>query len=148
MLEEALAALASAGGTALVSAMVTDGWEGVRNRVARLLGRGDPSATGVAVARLDDSRVLVRVRSGTDLAQTMTEQAVVWRTRLADLLEDCPEAEEELHAIVAAAQALVIGSAGPVRQSVSGSGYAQQAVQGHGTQVNTFGGHDEPGSLR
>ena len=59
MLVEALAALAAAGGNALVSAMVTDGWEGVRVRFARLLGRGDPKATDDAAARLEGSHAVL-----------------------------------------------------------------------------------------
>ena len=42
----ALAAMAAA---ALVQAMVTDGWEGVRHKVARLFGRGQPD---VAIERM------------------------------------------------------------------------------------------------
>src|SRR5215472_1511202 len=37
-----LAALVAMAGAALVQAIVTDGWEGVRHRVARLFGRGKP----------------------------------------------------------------------------------------------------------
>ena len=35
-------ALAGMAAAALVQAMVTDGWEGVRHKVARLFGRGQP----------------------------------------------------------------------------------------------------------
>ena len=37
-----VAALAAVAGNALVLAMVTDGWEGVRRKVARFFGRGQP----------------------------------------------------------------------------------------------------------
>ena len=45
--------------------------------------------------------------------------------------------------LVAEVQAQVIGSAGSVRQQVSGFDQAQQAVQGHGVQHNVFGGQGE-----
>jgi hypothetical protein len=45
MLAEAVAALASTGSAALVTAMVTDGWEDLRARFARLFGRAKPEAT-------------------------------------------------------------------------------------------------------
>ena len=67
MLSEALTALASTGGTALITAMVTDGWEGVRTRFARLLARGDTADTETVAARLERSRTLlatVRRRAG------------------------------------------------------------------------------------
>ena len=56
MLTEALAALTMVGGNTLVSAMVTDGWEGVKVRFARLLGGSDPNANATAAAQLEESR--------------------------------------------------------------------------------------------
>jgi len=148
MLAEAMAALAAAGGNALVSAMVTDGWEGVRERFARLLGRGDPKAAGDAAGRLEDSRAVLAGRSGADLERARSEQEIAWRTRLADLLESHPEAEDELRTVVADVQAQVIGSAVHVEQHVAGFDQAQQAVLGQGVQTNTFGGQGEPGARR
>jgi hypothetical protein len=146
MLVEALAALAATGGNALVSAMVTDSWEGVRARFARLLGRGDPKATDEAAARLEHSRAALAGRSGTDLERAQAELEIAWRTRLGDLLESHPEAEDELRAVVAEAQ--VVGSAVHVEQHVTGSDQAQQAVLGQGVQTNTFGGQGEPPTRR
>jgi hypothetical protein len=148
MVVEALAALAASGGNALVSAMVTDGWAGVKERFARLLGHGDPKATGDAAVRLEDSRAVLAGRSGADLERAEAEQEIAWRTRLADLLESHPEAEGELRAVVTEVQAQVIGSAVQVDQRVAGFGQAQQAVLGQGVQTNTFGGQDEPGARR
>jgi hypothetical protein len=148
MLVEALAALAGAGGNALVSAMVTDGWEGVKGRFARLLGRGNPTATSEVAARLEDSRAVLAGRSGAELERVQAEQEIAWRTRLADLLESHPEAEDELRAVVAEVQAQVIGSKVRVDQQVAGFDQAQQAVLGQGVQTNTFGGQGEPGARR
>jgi hypothetical protein len=146
MLTEALAALAAAGGTALVNAMVTDGWESVRKRFARLLGRGDSTGTAAADARLEKSRRMLTGLSSADLAKAQVEQAVAWRTRLSDLLEDHPEVEDNLRNLVADVQAEIVGSSGSVRQQVTGFDQAQQAVQGHGVQHNVFGGQGERGT--
>jgi hypothetical protein len=143
MLGEAAADLAAAGGTALVTAMVTDGWEGVKVRFVRLLGRGDSKEIQGAAARLDECRGLLAVLVGAELQRARTEQEVAWRIRLGDLLEREPEAERELRSLVAGIQARARGSAGSVEQHVTGSDRAQQAVQGHGIQINTFGGQDE-----
>lgn len=143
MVVEALAALATAGGTALVGAMVTDSWEGARKRFARLLGRGNDKETEAAANRLEKSRGILTGLSGADLEKAQAEQAVVWRTRLGDLLEDHPDVEGELRALVAEVQAQVVGSTGSVRQQVAGFDQAQQAVQGHGVQHNVFGGQGE-----
>ena len=145
MVVEALAVLAAAGGTALVKAMVTDGWEGVRKRFGQLLGRGNDKESEAAVARLEKSHGMLSGLSGADLEKAQAEQAVVWRTRLSDLLDDHPDAEGELRRLVAEVQAQVIGSAGSVRQQVAGFDQAQQAVQGHGVQHNVFGGQGERG---
>jgi hypothetical protein len=146
MLTEALTALASTGGSALVTAMVTDGWEGVKARCARLLGRGDAKQAEAAAGRLEQSRaVLVRL-SGPPLEQARAEQEVVWRTRLGDLLEQDPSAEQELRTLVAEVQAQVVGSAGRVEQHAAAFDQAQQAVQGHGVQNVTFGGQGGSGA--
>lgn len=139
-------ALAVAGATALVNAMVTDGWEGVRKRFARLLGRGDEKETEAAAARLEKSQEMLSGLSGTELEKAQAEQAIVWRTRLGDLLESHPNAEDELRTLVAEVQAQVVGSAGRVEQHAAAFDQAQQAVQGHGVQNITFGGQSEPGT--
>ena len=144
MLTEALTGLASTGGSALVTAMVTDGWEGVKSRFARLLGRGDAKKTEATAASLEQSRVVLAGLSGSALEQARGEQEIVWRTRLGDLLEQEPAAEQELRTLVAEVQAQVIGSAGRVEQHAAAFDHAQQAVQGHGVQNVTFGGQGGP----
>ncbi len=140
MLAEALAALASTGGSALVSAMVTDGWEGARARFARLLGRGDTKQAEAVAAQLEQSRAVLAGLSGPDLVRARAGQEIVWRTRMGDLLEQDPAAERELQALVAEVRAEVASSAWLVEQHAAAFGQAQQAVQGHGVQNVTFGG--------
>ncbi len=142
MLTEALAALTMAGGNALVSAMVTDGWEGVKARFARLLGGSDPKANATAAAQLEESRSVLVGQCG-DLQKAEAEQKAVWRTRLGDLLEEHPQAAGELRALLVEVEALVIGSAGRVEQHVTGFDQAQQAVLGTGIQNVNFGGQGE-----
>ena len=139
MLTEALAALAATGGTALVTAMVTDGWEDMKGKFARLFGRGNAKGTEAAAALLEQSRAALAGLSGADLERTRAEQEVVWRTRLGDLLEQYPEAETELRRLVTAVQAQVAESAGPVQQHVTAYDQAQQAVLGQGVQNIRFG---------
>jgi hypothetical protein len=147
MLTEALTALASTGGTALVTAMVTDGWAGVKARFARLLGRGDAKQAEAAAGRLEQSRAALAELSGPGLEQARSEQEIIWRTQLGDLLEQDPAVEHELRALVAGVQAQV-GSAGRVKQHAAAFDQAQQAVQGHGVQNVTFGGQGGSDSSR
>jgi hypothetical protein len=139
-----LAALAATGGTALVTAMVTDGWEGLRGRIARLFGRGDDKETETALERLDRSQAALAPLSGPDLERARTEQEIIWRTRLEDLLTRHPAAETELRGLVAEISAQTIGSASHVEQHATASGNAQQAVQGQGVMNVTFGGPSGP----
>ena len=147
MLTEALTALASAGGTALVTAMVTDGWEGAKARFARLFGRGDAAQAEAAAGRLEQSRAALARLSGPDLEAARAEQEIVWRTRLGDLLEHDPAAEQRAAGTGRrGAGGQVIGSAGRVEQHAAAFDQAQQAVQGHGVQNVTFGGQGGPGT--
>jgi hypothetical protein len=146
MLTEALTALASAGGKALVTAMVNDGWEDAKARFARLFGRGDAAQAEAAAGRLEQSRAALEQVSGTDLERVRAEQEVVWRTRLEELLEQDPGVEHELRTLIVAVQAQVAGSVGPVVQHAVAFDQAQQPVQGHGVQINTFGGQNGPGA--
>jgi hypothetical protein len=147
MLTEALAALASTGGTALVTAMVTDGWEGIRTRFAQLFGHGDAKQTEAATSRLEQARAAVAGLSGPDLERAQAEQHIIWRTRLGDLLEQHPAAENELRALVAEIQEQVT-TGGTVVQNAAAFDQAQQVVQGHGVQNVTFGGQGGPSGRR
>ena len=142
MLGDALVALAATGGTALVTAMVTDGWEEVRNRFARLFGRGDAEQAKTVASRLEKSRAALTGLSGVALEQAKTEQAIAWRTRLEDLLEQYPATETDLRALVAGVQAQAIGSVGKVEQHSAAFDQAQQVVQGHGVQNVNFSGQN------
>jgi hypothetical protein len=101
MLGEALAAVAAAGGTALVSAMTTDAWTSAKQGFARLLGRGRPEGQEVAERRLERSRQELVGRTGAEAERARAEQEAAWRLRLSDLLEDDPAAEAELRVLVA-----------------------------------------------
>lgn len=93
-----MVALAAMAATAVVQAMVTDGWEGVRHRVARLFGRGQPDAA--IERRLDATRDQLTVATPGDLETVRAALAAQWQTRFADLLADHPDAEAELAALV------------------------------------------------
>jgi len=148
MLDEALAALASSSSAALVTAMVTDGWEGLRNRIARLLGRGDVRDSSLAATRLEQSRARLVSSSGAELDRVRTEQEIDWRTQLEDLLEHDPGAAQELSDLLAEVQAQGAGAAGWVEVRATAHDHAQQAVLGHGVQHVHFGGHRGHGPSR
>jgi hypothetical protein len=91
-------ALAAMAASALIQAMVTDGWEGVRHKVARLFGRGQPDTA--IERRLDATRDQLTAATPGDLETVQAALAMQWETRFADLLADHPDAEAELTVLV------------------------------------------------
>jgi hypothetical protein len=90
--------LTALAGNSLVQAMVTDGWEGVRHRIARLFGRGQPDPK--IEQRLDATRAHLVDATPSEVEQVRSAQAAQWQTRFSDLLDDHPDAVEELRALV------------------------------------------------
>ncbi|MFK0045978.1 hypothetical protein ACIQU4_18025 [Streptomyces sp. NPDC090741] len=84
MLEQALVALAAAGGAAVVQAAGTDAWRGLRSALARWFGRGDEQREQDALEHLDGTEAeLQSAEEG-----TRRDQAVMWQTRITARLED------------------------------------------------------------
>ena len=105
MLAETLMALAALAGNTVVAAATTDAWEAARRGFARLLGRGDPDRTRMAEQRLEQTREQLTGAAGTDSEQARTALAERWAGRLADLLEEHPDAEADVRALVREIQA-------------------------------------------
>ena len=93
-----VAALVTLAGNTLVAATVTDAWEDVRRRVASLFGRGNPDPA--TERRLDATRSQLAVASSAEQEELQASLASQWATRLADLLDDHPDAEAELRTLV------------------------------------------------
>jgi hypothetical protein len=110
MSADAVVALATAGGMAVVQAAGTDAWAGVRQAVARLLGRGDARQEATELTRLDQMQAALRAEG--DLAGQRGRWEAVWQTRLEVLLEAL---DTQGRAAAAAQLAVVIAQAQPVR---------------------------------
>src|SRR5579859_6807433 len=96
-------ALAALAGNALVTAAVTDAWEGFRQKVARLFGRGQPDpAVG---KRLDETARQLAAADPASAGPVRESLAGQWEVRFADLLADHPDAAAELAGIVSEVQA-------------------------------------------
>jgi hypothetical protein len=135
----ALAAMAAA---ALVQAMVTDGWEGVRHKVARLFGRGQPD---VAIERrLDATRDQLTAVAPGEVETVQAALAAQWETRFADLLADHPDAEAELAALVKDIKPTVTAT----DHSVAAAGNVTATAQGGGVAANVIHGDVHQGPTR
>ncbi len=139
MLTEALAALAAAGGTAVVSAMATDTWESVKAGLGRMFGRGDGARAAATEHRLERAKAELAVLSGVELERAGDAQAAAWRTRLADLLEDHPEVADQVRTMIAQVQASkatvtagdhAVAVGGDVTMEATGGGVAAVMIEG------------------
>ena len=139
---EILIALAQWAGQTVAAAAVTDVWEAARHKVARLLGRGDPRKTEVAERWLDETHQQLTAAQGADLEPVRAAAVQRWEGRFADLLDEDPEAEADLRALVdeiaaqlpggmvsAAAHAVAAGR--DVNITASGGGTAAGVIHGN-----------------
>jgi len=140
---EALMALAQWAGQTVAAAAVTDIWESVRGRFARLFGRGDARRAETAERWLAQTRdQLTASGPGADLEQGRQSVAERWAGRFADLLDEDPGVEEELRALVrevaaglpdfnvsAADHSLAAGR--DLRITASGGGLAAGVIHGN-----------------
>jgi hypothetical protein len=93
-----VAALTALAGNAVVTAAVTDAWEGVRHKIARLFGRGEPDPQ--IERRLDATHQALEGIAPTELEQAQADHARDWQARFSDLLAENPDAAGELDALI------------------------------------------------
>lgn len=87
MLEEALVALATAGGIAVVQAAGTDAWAGLRRQVARLLGRGNEEREHAELVLLDQTAAVLGTISREHADPARVNRQTMWRVRFEAFLE-------------------------------------------------------------
>ena len=93
--QEVVTALAAAGGTAVVQAAGKDAWESVRDRVAKLLGRGHGDHVQRALERLDQTAAELEA-GGPDEAESLKSRlAAAWQARFEMVLEDLADGERD-----------------------------------------------------
>ena len=96
--------LALRAGKTVVTAARTDAWDGAKRGTVRLLGRRDPQQEQLVERRLEETRERLAGAEG-DLKSACAVLTAQWTTRLADLLEDDPNVEADLRALVRQIQA-------------------------------------------
>lgn len=131
MLGEVAAALAEAGGSALVGAMTTDAWQATRSGVGRLFGRGGPARQAAIEAQLDGNAALVAHAQNPD--EVRASLVPVWRLQLEALLRDYPDVVEELRMLVKQLRESLPASQQAWVQTNIASDQATQNIVQHGT---------------
>ncbi len=147
---DVLMALAQSAGQTVAGAAITDVWEAVRGRFAQLLGRGDPRRTQVAEQWLAQTHEQFAAATGAELERTRETQAERWAGRFADLLDEDPDIEAELRALVEEVAARLpageVSAAGhsvaagrDVNITTSGGGIAAGVIHGNVALPNPTG---------
>jgi hypothetical protein len=148
-------ALAQFSGQTVAAAAVTDVWESVRGRFARLLGRGDARKTEVAEGWLAQTRGQLADAAPEAVEDARRAAAERWAGRFSDLLDEDPAAEGQLRALVeevaarlpagsVSASGYSVAAGGDVRITASGGGTAAGVIHGNVTPANPTG----PGSAQ
>lgn len=106
MLEQALTALAAAGGTAVVQAAGTDAWSKLRHEVARWFGRNDTQRERAELERLDRTASELETAEAAATERLRTRHEAAWQDRIETLLDNLDETEraeaaKELRALLA-----------------------------------------------
>jgi hypothetical protein len=102
---ETLLVLAQWAGQTVAAAAVSDAWESARHKLARLLGRSDPKKTEVAERWLEQTHRQLAATTGAEMEAVRAAQAERWQGRFADFLDENPDIETELRALVEEIQA-------------------------------------------
>ena len=107
---------------------------------ARLLGRGDAERAAAAERRLDAMAEELAGTAPDELDRARAEQERAWQTRLADLLEEDPDAAAGLRALVAEVRAQLpagavsaghgVAAGRDMNITASGGGVAAGTIQG------------------
>ena len=138
-------ALAQFGGQTVAAAAITDMWEAVRDRFARLLGRGDARKTEVAEQWLAQTRQQLAAAAGSGLEQAREAQAERWAGRFADLLDEYPSVEAELRTLVdEVAARLPAGAVSAADHSVAAGRDVSITASGGGTAAGVIHGNVTP----
>lgn len=144
MLAEALMAVATAGGTAVVQAAGSDAWEGLRGRLARWFGRGDAERERGELERLDHTAADLATTDTGTAEQVRARHQAVWQTRIEALLEGLDDDEQRAQAATRLQQLLEetvpqsLSEAGLVSGNTFQGPTAFQAGN-HNRQDNRFG---------
>ncbi|WP_172385434.1 hypothetical protein [Streptomyces sp. MNP-20] len=126
-----LAALAGAGATALVQAMVGDGWAAARGRVVAFLGRRRGADEDRAGGALDETRDdLLAARAAGD-ADAEADARAEWRNRMRRALRADPEAAAELRLLLDELGRGGDDRGGVVHNTISGGVQRGNVIQAH-----------------
>ena len=139
---EALAALA---GNTVVTVAVTDAFEALRHKVARVFGHGKPDT--VIERRLDATRQQLTTAQPGEAEGLHTSLAGQWQVRFADMLMDHPGRAAEIVALIAEIRAPLSPSGSNMTNTISGGVVHGPVIMGRDFGDVTITGHPSVGGI-
>ena len=145
MVAEWIAAAAAAGGTALIGAAATDAWQTARSGVVKLFARGGKRRAELVRDRLDRDVAVIEAAGPVERDEVRAQLLPAWQLRLADLLEEFPDAREELGAWAEQVRALMPAAQASWVQNVTANapGATAQGAM-FGNVINYYGDVPRP----
>jgi hypothetical protein len=143
---EWIAAAAAAGVKALIGAAATDAWQTARDGVVKLFARGGNRRAELVRDHLDRDVAEIEAAGPGERDEVRERLLPTWQVRLADLLEEFPDAREELSAWVEQVRAQLPAVQASWVQNVTASGpgaTAQGAMLGN---IFNYGDASRPGA--
>ncbi len=145
MPSDVLMTLAQFAGQTVAAAAVTDVWEAVRDRFARLLGRGDARKIQIAKQWLAQTQQQLTAADDPSFERAREAATERWAGRFADLLDEDPGLEEELRALVEEVTArLPAGAVSATSDSVAAGRDVNITASGGGTAAGVIHGNVVP----
>jgi hypothetical protein len=142
---DVLLALAQFAGQTVAAAAITDVWESVRARFAKLLGRGDARRTEVAEGWLAQTHDQLAAAGPGSVEQARQASAERWALRFSDLLDEDPSLAAELRALVEEVAArLPAGAVSATGYSVAAGRDVHITVSGGGLAAGVIHGNVAP----
>jgi len=138
-MEDVIAALATAGAGALLSAAGTDAWNTARSGIAKLFSRRGARASEIIDRRLDELADLAAL-DGHGVEQARSNQLSRWADRLEDLLEEHPDVAAELEDVISETESRLL-QISPTRneQRVEAGGHSSVwAVNQNQGNINVY----------
>jgi hypothetical protein len=143
---DVLLALAQFAGQTVAQAAITDVWEAVRGRFAKLIGRGNGRKTEVAERWLAETHDQLAAAVGPALVVAQQAQAERWAARFADLLDEDPAIEAALRALAEQVKAqLPEQEVSAADHSVAAGRDVRIAADRGGTAAGVIHGNVAPG---
>ena len=138
-------ALAQFAGQTVAQAAITDVWEAVRDRFAKLIGRSNARKTEVAEQWLAQTRdQLTAAAAGSGLERAQEAAAERWAGRFADLLDEDPGLEAQLRALVEEVAVQLPAAASAADHSVAAGRDVNVTASGSGTAAGVIHGNVVP----